>query len=167
MSADAKSWLSNAARANATVRPLPAAAVEQVAEPEDDGQEERDACRAYGGLLNRRDRAQTLEFRFLDAEAPDETLDYNFLARMQWRKGEGEIVLLYDGLGVKVVIRGLNLFELKERIRQHMVTWVQEQGSDELTVRRAREEAKMEGRELVLVEQIRVEERERGEEAGA
>ncbi len=69
--------------------------------------------------------------------------------------------MLYDALGVTVVIRGLNLWELKERIRQHRVTWVQEQGDDPLAVRRAREQAKAEGREFVLVQEIRFEEKER------
>ena len=125
----------------------------------DDQQEGEHPSKAFGGLWNRTDRAHTLELRFLDSERPDETLDYNFLPRVQWRKAAGEIVLLYEALGVKVIIRGLNLWELKERIRQHRVTWVQEQGDDPLMLRRAREEAKAEGREFVLVQEIRFEEK--------
>jgi hypothetical protein len=72
----------------------------------------------------------------------------------------GEIVLLYSALGVTVVICGLNLWELKERIRQHLITWVQEQGDDPLVMRRGLEEAKAEGRDFVLVQEIRFEEQE-------
>ena len=86
---------------------------------------------------------------------------------MQWRKADGEIVLHYLTLGVTVFIRGLNLWELKERIRQHLVTWVQEQGDDPLTVRRLKEEAKAEGRDFVLVQQIRLEEKKPDEFGGA
>jgi hypothetical protein len=164
MSAEAKSWLTNTARSGGAARVLPAATAEPEAEQKAEEQQEEDhPSRAFGGIWSRRDRAHTLEFRFLDPACPDETLDYNFLPRVQWRKAEGEIVLLYDALGVTVVIRGLNLWELKERIRQHLVTWVQEQGDDPLMVRRGREEAKADGRDFVLVQEIRWEEQERRE----
>ena len=55
-----------------------------------------------------------------------------------------------------VTIRGLNLSELKERLRQHLVTWVQEQGSDPIAIRRAQEQARSEQRELVFVQEIRI-----------
>jgi hypothetical protein len=155
MSANAKDWLHGLARPAPPVRAAePRAEPESSAEPEAEKEDDVDASKAYGGLWSRRDRAHTAEFRFLDTAKPDESLDYNFLSRVQWRKDAGEIVLLYEGLGVKVVIRGLNLAELKERLRQHMVTWVQEQGNDPLVVRQAKEEARAEGRGLVLVEKI-------------
>ena len=43
-----------------------------------------------------------------------------------------------------------------ERLRQHLVTWVQEQGDDPLAARRAAEEARDEGREFVMVQEVRV-----------
>ena len=167
MSAEGKSWLSGAQRSQAVARVLPVAAIEPAQDQEpDDKQEDEHPSKAFGGLWNSRDRTHTLEFRFRDPARADETLDYNFLPRVQWRKADGEIVLLYDALGVTVIIRGLNLWELKERIRQHLVTWVQEQGDDPLLVRRGREEAKAEGRDFVLVQEIRFEEQERREDTG-
>ena len=56
-----------------------------------------------------------------------------------------------------VRIRGLNLVELKERLRQHLVTWVQEQGKDPVAIKLAGEEARTAGRELVLVQEIHIE----------
>jgi hypothetical protein len=161
MSIDGKNWMASGNRASAVARAMPASRPELVAELEkEETLEAIDASKSYGGVWNRRDRAHTLEFRFRDADRPDETLDYNFLPRVQWRKAQGEIVLLYASLGVRVVICGLNLWELKERIRQHLVSWVQEQANDEVAVSRAKEIAKDEGRELVLVEEIRFEETE-------
>jgi hypothetical protein len=166
MTIDAKNWMGSSSRANAVARALPAVAKAPAAEPEDEAAEESDPSKAYGGVWNRRDRAHTLEFRFRDPHRPDETLDYNFLPRVQWRKAEGEIVLVYDALGVTVVICGLNLWELKERIRQHLVTWVQEQGDDEVAVQRAKEMAKEEGREFVLVQEIRFDDKKADESEG-
>jgi hypothetical protein len=163
MSVDSKNWLNGAQKNSPLARAFPSPASQPPAEiqPDNDQEEESHASRAYGGLRSRRDRAHTLELRFLNSQRPDETLDYNHLPRVQWRKSTGEIVLLYNALGVTVVIRGLNLWELKERIRQHLVTWVQEQGDDPLVMHRGMEEAKREGRDFVLVQEISFEEQER------
>src|SRR5262249_18032564 len=76
----------------------------------DEGGEEVDASKAYGGIWGRGERgAQSMEFRFLDPERADETLDYAWLPRIQWCKGQGVIVLHYDALGIRVSIRGINL----------------------------------------------------------
>jgi hypothetical protein len=153
MSAKRPNWLQAAVRAE----PLPVAdelpeAVEEI-EPGDF----EHPSKAYGGLWSRRDRAHSVEFRFLDPETPDESFDYNYLPRISWHKGQGEIALFFDTLGVTVRIRGLNLLELKERLRQHLVTWVQEQGDDPVATKLAKEEARTAGRELVLVQEIRIE----------
>jgi hypothetical protein len=66
----------------------------EVAEPEPG--EVTHPSRAFGGLWSRRDRAHTVEFRLLDPNKPDESLDYNYLPRVSWHKGRGEIALLYD-----------------------------------------------------------------------
>jgi hypothetical protein len=110
-------------------------------------------------LWSRRDRAHTIELRFLDPQKPDESFDYNYLPRVSWHKGKGEISLLYDALGVTVVIRGLNLSGLKERLRQHLVTWVQELRNDPIAIKQAQEQARAEGIEFVFVQEIRIEKR--------
>jgi hypothetical protein len=148
-----RSWLKTAARAE----PLPVAEALPDAVEEIEPGEDVHPSLSYGGLWSRRDRAHTVEFRLLNPEQPDESFDYNYLPRISWHKGEGEITLLFDTLGVTVRIRGLNLLELKERLRQHLVTWVQEQGDDPVATRLAKEEAKIAGLELVLVQEIRIE----------
>jgi hypothetical protein len=166
MSANAKGWLEGLARPQPPVRPVELReGVESSAEPEDEAKEDVDPSRAYGGVWSRRDRAHTAEFRFCDEGRADEALDYGYLSRVQWHKDRGDIVLLYGGLGVTVVIRGLNLWDLKERLRQHLVTWVQEQGDNPMLTRQLKEEARAEGRDLVLVQEIRIEERRREGEA--
>ena len=153
MSAKGPNWLQAAMRAE----PVPPASEVPEAVADAEPGEDTDPSRAYGGLWSRRDRAHTVEFRFLDPAQPDEALDYNYLPRISWHKGKGEITLLFDMLGVTVRIRGLNLLELKERLRQHLVTWVQEQGSDPVAIKLAKEQARAEGREFVLVQEIRIE----------
>jgi hypothetical protein len=134
-----------------SAEPVPEAVVE--AAPGEDTH----PSKAYGGLWSRRDHAHTIEFRLLDPNRSDESFDYNYLPRVSWHKGKGEIALLYDTLGVSVVIRGLNLAELKERLRQHLVTWVQEQGNDPVKIKLAQEQARAEGREFVFVQEICIE----------
>ena len=153
MSAKRPNWLQAAVRSE----PLPVADELPEAAQEIEPGEDVHPSQAYGGLWSRRDRAHTVEFRLLDPGKPDESFDYNYLPRISWHKGEGEIALLFDTLGVTVYIRGLNLLELKERLRQHLVTWVQEQGDDPVAMKLAKEEAKTAGRELVLVQEIRIE----------
>lgn len=151
MSARAKSWLHEAARAE----PLPIA--DTLPEVVEEAGEDVHPSKAYGGLWSRHERAHTVEFRMLDPAKADESFDYNYLPRVSWHKGKGEIALLYDVLGVTVLIRGINLSELKERLRQHLVTWVQEQGNDPIAVKLAKEEARAAGRECVFVQEIRIE----------
>jgi hypothetical protein len=153
MSAKERNWLKTAARAEA----LPVADALPEAVEEIEPGEDVHPSQAFGGLWSRRDRAPTVEFRFLDPEKPDESFDYNYLPRVSWHKGKGEIALLFDTLGVTVRIRGLNLQELKERLRQHLVTWVQEQGNDPIASKVVKEQARAEGREFVLVQEIRIE----------
>lgn len=153
MSGRTKTWLQEAARAEK----LPVAeALPEAVEVGESG-EEAHPSKAYGGLWSRRDRAHTVEFRLLDPHKSDESFDYNYLPRVSWYKGRGEIALLYDTLGVTVFIRGLNLAELKERLRQHLVTWVQEQGNDTVAIKQAQEEARAGGRDFVFVQEIRIE----------
>jgi hypothetical protein len=152
MNAKGPNWLQAAMRAE----PLPVADEVPAAGAETEPAEDVHPSKAFGGMWSRRDRAHTVEFRFLDPGKPDESFDYNYLPRVSWHKG-GEIALLFDMLGVTVRIRGLNLLELKERLRHHLVTWVQEQGSDPVATRLAREEAKAQGREFVFVQEIRIE----------
>jgi hypothetical protein len=154
----AKDWMHNVARIEPVPRPGPVPGGAVAAEPAEEIEEDVHPSKAYGGLWSRRDKAYTVEFRFLDPRRADEALDYHYLPRVQWRKSTGEIVLPCDALGLTVVIRGLNLGELKERLRQHLVTWVQEQGDDPVRVRQTQDEARAAGRELVLVQEIRFEE---------
>jgi hypothetical protein len=147
----------NFLRAAMRAEPLPVADEVPEAVGETEPGEDVHPSKAFGGLWSSRDRAHTVEFRFLDPNKPDESLDYNYLPRVSWHKGKGEIALLFDMLGVVVRIRGLNLLELKERLRQHLVTWVQEQGNDPVAIRLAREEAKAQGREFVYVQGISIE----------
>ena len=153
MNAKGPKWLQAAMRSE----PLPVADEVPGEVGEAEPGEDVHPSQAYGGLWSRRDRAHTVEFRLLDPEQPDESFDYNYLPRISWHKGQGEIAMLFDSLGVTVRIRGLNLLELKERLRQHLVTWVQEQGDDPVTTKLAKEEARTAGRELVLVQEIRIE----------
>jgi hypothetical protein len=154
MSASEKDWMARAFQAAPPVRAVAPSAAEAVEVEGAEPHEDVHPSKAYGGLWNRRDRAHMVEFRPLDPEKPAEAFDYNHLPRVRWHKGRGEIVLLYETLGVKVVIRGLNLADLKERLEQHMVTWVQEQATDPVAVRLAQDEARAEGRDLVLVQEI-------------
>jgi hypothetical protein len=153
MSGRAKTWLHDTAR----IEKLPVAEVLPEAVGEAEPGEDTHPSKAYGGLWSLRGRAHTVEFRLRDPHKPDESFDYNYLPRVSWHKSRGEIALLYDTLGVTVFIRGLNLAELKERLRQHLVTWVQEQGNDPVAIKQAQEEARIEGRDFVFVQDIRIE----------
>jgi hypothetical protein len=157
MNVDTRSWLQTSTRREPPVRAEPPREDPLLAQEETKA-EDVHPSRAYGGIWSRRDKAHTVEFRFLNPDRADETFDYSWLPRVQWRKQEGMIVLHYEALGVKVSIRGTNLWELKERIRQHLVTWVQEQGNHPLAVRHAQEAAEEEGKDFVFVEEIRLEE---------
>jgi hypothetical protein len=168
MTANAKGWLEGLGRSEPLVRAVePRADAESLAEAEAEQDEDVHPSRAYGGLWSMRDRAHTAEFRFRDPQRADESVEYSFLSRVQWCKASGEIVLLYDSLGVTVTIRGFNLWELKERLRQHLVTYVQEQGKDALAARQAKEEARAAGREFVFVEEIVFALEEKEQEEGA
>ena len=157
MNVETRSWLQASTRREPLARVEPPREETFVAEVESKA-EDVHPSRGYGGIWSRRDKAHTVEFRFLDQDRADETFDYSWLPRVQWRKQEGIIVLHFETLGVKVSIRGTNLWELKERIRQHLVTWVQEQGNHPLAFRHAQEEAEAEGKDFVFVEEIRLEE---------
>jgi hypothetical protein len=111
--------------------------------------------KAYGGLWSRRDMAHTLEFRPLDPTAVAEAMEYSYLARVQWNAAAGIITLRYEPLSVTVTIQGIGLFDLKEKLRQHLVTWVQEQGGDPLKLQAARRE---QGQEFIWVQRIHLEE---------
>src|SRR5262249_45930840 len=100
MSGNAKSWMGNLVRSEPPVRAVEPR-LDAAAEPEAEKEEDVHPSKAYGGLWSRRHRAFAAEFRFRDSERLDEALDYNFLSRVHWRKGAGEIVLLYERLGVK------------------------------------------------------------------
>jgi hypothetical protein len=116
---------------------------------------------AFGGLWGRSVRAHKVEFRLRPGKGKveGEALDYAWLPRVQWVPSEGKIVLPFT-LGVTVTIRGINLLELKEKLRQHLVTWVAEQGDDPVFVQEERARAREEGREPVIIYQIRVDEAE-------
>ncbi len=122
-------------------------------------QEEVHPSKAYAGLWGRKERATKVEFRLLPGKGKveGEAVDYAWLPRVQWVPSEGKIILR-STLGVTVTICGLNLWELKEKLRQSMVTWVQEQGADPIVMRQAAEEARAEGRDLVFVKEIRIDE---------
>lgn len=127
--------------------------------PEAGGSEDAHPSKAYGGLWSRRDSARTLELRPLDPTAAADALEYSYLARVQWNAAAGVITLRYQPLGVCVTIQGIGLFDLKEKLRQHLVTWVQEQGGDPVRMQAARAEL---GREFIWVQRIRVDEEEAG-----
>lgn len=104
-------------------------------------EEDTHSSKAYAGLWSRRDRAPKVEFRRLPAQcrgedaAEGESLDYAWLARVRWfpAKPDGQrIVLPFTDLGLTITIRGKNLYDLKEKLRAHLVTWIQEQGEDAL-----------------------------------
>ena len=116
--------------------------------------------KAYGGLWSRRDIAHTLEFRPLEASAVADAVEYGYLARVQWNAKDGVITLSYQPLGVTVTIQGINLAELKEKLRQHLVTWIQEQGADPLRMQAARQAL---GQGFMWVQRIRLEEQAAGE----
>lgn len=123
--------------------------------PETASGEDEHPSKAYGGLWSRRDTARTLELRPLDPTAAAEALEYSYLARVQWNAAAGIITLRYQPLGVNVTIQGIGLFDLKEKLRQHLVTWVQEQGGDPVKMQAARSEL---GKGFIWVQRIHLEE---------
>jgi hypothetical protein len=140
-------------------RPPPAEPPPPPARPEEGG-EDTHPSKAYAGLWSRRDRAPKVEFRRLPAHcrgedaAEGESLDYAWLARVRWFPGRPDgqrIVLPFTDLGFVVTIRGRHLFDLKEKLRAHLVTWVQEQGDDPLWLKSLPED-------LPVVYEIRFEE---------
>src|SRR5262249_43824105 len=116
------------------------------------------------GLWGRSTRAHKVEFRLRPGKGKveGEALDYAWLPRVRWVPSEGKIVLPFT-LGVTVTISGVGLFELKEKLRQHLVTWVAEQGNDPIFVEEEKARAREEGRDPVIVFQIRVDETEKTE----
>jgi hypothetical protein len=124
--------------------------------PDATASEDVHPSKAYGGLWSRRDLAHTLEFRPLDATAAAEALEYSYLARVQWDAAKGVITLHYQPLGVVVTISGLGLFDMKEKLRQHLVTWIQEQGADPIKMQGAKRAM---GQDFIWVQQIRIDER--------
>jgi hypothetical protein len=123
--------------------------------PEETAAEDIHPSKAYGGLWSRRDRAYTLEFRPQEPAAVAEAVEYGYLTRVQWNAAAGVITLRYQPLGVTVTIQGIGLFDLKEKLRQHLVTWIQEQGGDSIKMQAARAAL---GQEFIWVQRIRVEE---------
>ncbi|MBI3408197.1 MAG: hypothetical protein HY040_07560 [Planctomycetes bacterium] len=123
--------------------------------PDETASEDVHPSKAYGGLWSRRDIAHTVEFRPLEPTAVAEAMEYGYLARVQWNAAAGVITLRYQPLGVTVTIQGIGLFDLKERLRQHLVTWIQEQGGDPIQIQAGRQGL---GREFIWVQRIRVEE---------
>ena len=119
------------------------------------GSDDIHPSKAYGGLWSRRDTAHTVEFRPREPTAIAEAMEYGYLARVQWNAAAGIITLRYQPLGVTVTIQGIGLFDLKEKLRQHLVTWVQEQGDDPVKLQAARRD---QGQEFIWVQRIRVEE---------
>ena len=135
----------------ATAKAAPAASSPP---PEAEIVEDTHVSQAYGGLWSRRDRCHTIEFRPLDAMAGADSLEYGYLSRVQWNAAAGVIILRYQPLGVSVTIQGIGLFDLKEKLRQHLVTWIQELGNDPIRMQAARQEH---GAEFIWVQRIRVE----------
>ncbi len=137
------------------VRDGTASPVPEISLPDETDGEDAHPSKAYGGVWSRRDVAHTLEFRPLDPAAVAEAMEYGYLARVQWNAAAGIITLRYEPLGVTVTIQGIGLFDLKERLRQHLVTWVQEQGGDPIKMQAARQAL---GQEFIWVQRIGVEE---------
>ncbi|MCI0658625.1 MAG: hypothetical protein L0170_16350 [Acidobacteria bacterium] len=134
---------------------------------EDKPEEDTDPSKTFGGLWSRADRPHKIEFRFLDPQRDDESFDYAWLPRIKWGKGRGEIKLLFEAIGVTVTIRGVNLWDLKEKLRRHLVTWVQELGDDPVMIQEEKLRAQEEGRKPIIIYEIRIEEpKDRGGEAG-
>lgn len=107
---------------------------------------------AYAARRGMKDRAEDIEFRLLARDRPDLAAEYHLRRHTLWHKADGSIELVFvDGLRVR--IRGLHLFELKERIRLRRVTWVQEQGSDPLRMKAAQQQL---GAQFVWVEKIEI-----------
>lgn len=152
---DRSSALQRFTRDAAAVAPATASSL-----PDETASEDLHPSKAYGGLWSRRDIAHTVEFRPLEPTAVAESMEYGYLARVQWNAATGVITLRYQPLGVTVTIQGIGLFDLKEKLRQHLVTWIQEQGSDAIKMQAARRE---QGQGFIWVQRIRLEE-QRAEE---
>jgi hypothetical protein len=140
-------------------QPARAEAARRQPEEPPEGEEDTHPSQAYGGVWSRRDKVPKVEFRFLDPQRFAESLDYGWLNRVRWHQGRGLIELVYAD-GPKVTIRGINLWDLKEKLRQHLVTWVQEQGADTLLLKEESLRAREEDREPLIVQEIRFEEPE-------
>lgn len=125
----------------------------RTASPDDTANDDVHPSKAYGGMWSRRDRAHTLEFRPCDATGVAEALEYSYLARVQWNAAAGIITLHYQPLGVTVTIQGIGLFDLKEKLRQHHATWIQEQGNDPIKMQAARQTL---GTTFIWVQSIRL-----------
>ncbi len=84
-------------------------------------------------------------------------MEYSFRRRTIWHKAECKIELQFvDGL--KIMIEGTGLFDLKEKLRMHRVTWLQEQGADAIARADASHTAKDQGEPFLWVERITIEE---------
>ncbi len=126
--------------------------------PELDGEDRHDS-QAFAAARSRRDRVPMLELRF-QSNQPHEALDYSYLTRMRWNGETGTIQLLYTPLAILVIIEGMGLFDLKEKLRQHHVTWIQEQGCDERLTRAAQLAAQERNQPFVWVRKITIRERD-------
>lgn len=125
--------------------------------PEPEAEAEHPA-KCFGYLRGIRERADNVEFRFLDVNRNSEALDCSWQPRVSWRKRPCAIVLCYPSLGITVTIHGINLWELKELLRRRRVTWVHEQGTDPIRLKELEILARQAGEEPVIVTRIEFDE---------
>ena len=115
--------------------------------------EETHTTHAYACVRGQRERSETVEFRTLAAHTPDVSCEYSFRRRTIWHKAQGSIELIFmDGL--RVLIEGVNLFDLKEKLRTRRVTWVAEQGTDPVEMEVTKRTAQQLAEPFVWIERI-------------
>lgn len=119
----------------------------------DEHGEEEHPSRAFACLRGLKDKSETLELRFLAADTADVTLEYSLRRRMVWDKRSGTLTVEFVD-GVKVVIAGTGLAEMKERLQLRKVTWVQEQGADAVAEKAAEQAARAAGQPHVWVRAV-------------
>lgn len=114
-----------------------------------------DVSNAFACVRGQRNLASVIELRFLDPNEPDRAFEYSLRRETQWDKAGGVIVIEFVD-GVRAAIRGIGLYDLKERILRRMVAWVQEQGDDPVAMKAAEQDARARGTPFVWVTAIEV-----------
>src|SRR5262245_9007266 len=78
-----------------------------------------DGSKAFAFVRGQRNMASVIELRFLDPNEPDRAFEYSLRKETQWDKAGGVIVIEFVD-GIRAAIRGIGLYDLKERILRRM-----------------------------------------------